>query len=169
VKKASCRRSKLPRLNSAKVAAGIYDAMDALDRYLSQSELGESLLHLVRLRASQINCCAYCLDMQWKDLRLMGKRSSGCTHWTPGAKARTTRVANALPWPGRRQLTLIANGHVPDTVHEEVRPHFSEKESSDLTLALAAINAWNRLSIAARIVPSAPSSGETAIVRLPSR
>jgi len=143
------------RLNYAKVAAGIYQAMDALDQYLSQSELGESLLHLVRLRASQINGCAYCLDMHWKDLRVMGEREQrlySLDAWRESPYY-NDRERAALAWT--EAVTLISNGHVPDTLYEEVRPHFGEKELSDLTLAVAAINAWNRLSIAARIVPGA--------------
>ena len=77
--------------------------MDALDRYLAGCGLDESLLHLVRLRASQVNGCAYCLDMHWKDLRALGEASSGSTRWTPGASAPTTPSASARPWPGRRR------------------------------------------------------------------
>ncbi len=141
------------RLNYAKVAAGVYDAMDSLDQYLSKCGLDESLLHLVRLRASQINGCAYCLDMHWKDLRAIEEKElrlysldawRECPYYTDRERA-------ALAWT--EVVTLITNAHVPDTVYEEVRPHFTEKELSDLTLAVATINAWNRLSIAARLVP----------------
>jgi AhpD family alkylhydroperoxidase len=141
------------RINYAKAAPGVYDAMDALEQYLQKCGLEESLLHLARLRASQVNGCAYCLDMHWKDLRAMGEteqRLYSLDAWRE-CPYYTDRERAALAWT--EAVTLITNGHVPDSVYEEVRQYFSEKELSDLTLALAAINAWNRLSIAARIVP----------------
>ena len=140
------------RIRYGKVASGIYDAMDALDQYLGQCGLEESLLHLVRLRASQINGCAYCVDMHWKDLRVIGEseqRLYSLDAWreTPFY---TGRERAALEWV---EAVTSLEGHVPDALHEAVRPLFSEKELADLTLAAAAINAWNRLSIAARLVP----------------
>jgi len=147
------------RLNYAK---GIYDAMDALDQYLGNCGLDESLLHLVRLRASQINGCAYCLDTHWKDLRAIGEgeqRLYSLDAW-PECPYYTDRERAALAWT--EAVTLVTDGHVPDTVHEQVRPHFSEKELSDLTLAVATINAWNRLSIAARLVPGNYQAATTA-------
>ncbi|MCI0355091.1 MAG: carboxymuconolactone decarboxylase family protein [Acidobacteria bacterium] len=150
------------RLNYAKAAPGTYEAMDALDQYLNECGLEESLLHLVRLRASQINGCAYCLDMHWKDLRVIGEREQRlysldawreCPYYSERERA-------ALAWT--EAVTLITQGHVPDAVYDAVRPHFSEKELSDLTLALATINAWNRLSIAARLVPGAYQPAKAA-------
>jgi len=127
--------------------------MDGLEQYIGQCGLEESLLHLTRLRASQINGCAYCLDMHWKDLRAIGENEQRlysldawreCPYYTDRERA-------ALAWT--EAVTLVAQGHVPDAVYEEARSHFNEKELSDLTLLVAAINAWNRLCIAARIVP----------------
>jgi AhpD family alkylhydroperoxidase len=141
------------RINYAKTAPGVYDAMDSLEQYLQNCGLPESLLHLARLRASQVNGCAYCLDMHWKDLRASGEteqRLYSLDAWRE-CPYYTDRERAALAWT--EAVTLITNGHVPDSVYEEVRQYFSEKELSDLTLAVAAINAWNRLSIAARIVP----------------
>jgi AhpD family alkylhydroperoxidase len=151
------------RLNYAKVAPGIYEAMDALDQYLASCSVEESLLHLVRLRASQINGCAYCLDMHWKDLRAIGEaeqRLYSLDAWRE-CPYYTDRERAALAWT--EAATLITNGHVSDAVHETVRPHFSEKELGDLTLAVASINAWNRLSIAARLVPGAYRPAQAAI------
>jgi AhpD family alkylhydroperoxidase len=141
------------RFNYAKAAPGVYDAMEGLEKYLGQCGLEESLLHLIRLRASQINGCAYCLDMHWKDLRAIGENEQRlysldawreCPYYSDRERA-------ALAWT--EAVTLITEGHVPDAVYEEARAHFNEKELSDMTLVVAAINAWNRLSIAARIVP----------------
>jgi len=115
----------------------------------------ESLLHLIKLRASQINGCAYCLDMHWKDLRAISENEQrlysldawrACPYYTDRERA-------ALAWT--EAVTLITDGHVPDALYEEAGAHFSEKELANLTFAVATINAWNRLSIAARIVPGA--------------
>jgi len=141
------------RINYAKVAPGVYDAMDALDKYLASCGIEESLLHLVRLRVSQINGCAYCLDMHWKDLRVLGEteqRLYSLDAWRE-CPYYTERERAALAWA--EEVTLVAEGHVPDEVYEEARRHLSERELADLTLAVAAINSWNRLSIAARLVP----------------
>ena len=138
------------RLNYARVAPGIYDAMDALDQYVSQCGIEESLLHLVRLRASQINGCAYCIDMHWKDARAAGEseqRLYGLDAWRE-APYYTDRERAALEWT--EALTNITNGHVPGALYDAVRGHFSEKELADLTWAVAAINAWNRAIIAFR-------------------
>ena len=139
-----------PRINYAKAAPGVYDAMDALDRYLAACSLEESLLHLVRLRASQLNGCAYCIDMHWKDARAAGEseqRLYGLDAWRE-ASYYTDRERAALEWT--EALTNITDGHVPDAVYDAVRGHFSEKELVDLTWAVAAINAWNRVAIAFR-------------------
>ncbi len=141
------------RLNYAKAAPGVYDAMDCLDQYLGTCGLERSLLYLVQLRASQINGCAYCLDMHWKDLRALGEteqRLYSLDAWRESPYY-TDRERAALAWA--EAVTLIARDHAPDAVYESVRSHFSEKELSDLTLAVATINAWNRLSIAGRLVP----------------
>ena len=142
-----------PRINYAKAAPGVYEAMDALDQYLARCGLERALLYLVQLRASQINGCAYCLDMHWKDLRAVGEdeqRLYSLDAWreTPYY---SERERAALAWA--EAVTLVAEGQVPQRDYEDVRPYFSEKELSDLTLAIASINAWNRLSIAFRTLP----------------
>jgi AhpD family alkylhydroperoxidase len=151
------------RFNYGKAAPGVYDAMDALDQYLAACGLEESLLHLVRLRASQINGCAYCLDMHWKDLRALGEseqRLYSLDAWRE-CPYYTERERAALDWA--EAVTLIAGKRVPDMVYQAVRPQFNDKELSDLTLAVATINAWNRLSIAARLTPGTyqPSTAGT--------
>jgi AhpD family alkylhydroperoxidase len=141
------------RLNYAKVAPAAYKAMLGLEAYLHQCGLEESLLHLIKLRSSQINGCAYCLDMHWKDLRAIGEteqRLYSLDAWRE-CPYYTERERAALAWT--EAVTLVARDHVPDVVYEEVRPHFNEKELSDLTFAIATINAWNRLAIAGRTVP----------------
>jgi AhpD family alkylhydroperoxidase len=151
------------RLNYAKAAPGVYDAMDALDRYLQECGLERSLMLLVQLRASQLNGCAYCLDMHWKDLRAIGEeeRLYSLDAWRE-CPYYTDRERAALAWT--EAVTLIRDGHASDEVYDQVRRHFSEKELADLTLAVASINAWNRLSISARIVPGAYQPATVASV-----
>jgi AhpD family alkylhydroperoxidase len=141
-----------PRFDYLKNAPGIYQAMMGLVKYLRQSGLEESLSLLVDLRASQINGCAFCLDMHWKDLRALGEteqRLYGLDAWQESPYY-TDRERAALAWT--EAVTNIGE-RVPDEVYEKVRALFSEKELADLTLGIATINAWNRLNIAARTVP----------------
>lgn len=148
----------IPRFDYAQAAPGVYDAMDPVDQYLDRSSIEAPLLHLVRLRASQLNGCAYCIDMHWKDLRALGEielRLYSLDAWRESPWY-TPRERAALAWT--EALTHVATGHVPDAVHAEVEPHFSQSELADLAFAIAVINAWNRLSIAARLVPGRYSS-----------
>lgn len=139
-----------PRIDR-NVAPGAYQALRGLETYLHQSGLEIPLLHLIKLRASQINGCAYCIDMHWKDLRAIGEneqRLYGLDAWEESPYY-TERERSALAWT--EAVTRVSETHVPDEVYEQVRPHFSEKELADLTLAIATINAWNRLAISFRV------------------
>ena len=141
------------RIDYAKSAPGAYEAMLGLERYLHSCGLEQPLIHLVKLRASQINGCAYCLDMHWKDLRALGEteqRLYSLDAWEE-CPFYSDRERAALAWT--EAVTLVAQDRVPDEVYEGVRPHLSDKELADLTLAVTTINAWNRLSIAARTEP----------------
>jgi AhpD family alkylhydroperoxidase len=138
------------RFNGAKVAPGAYHAMLGLESYLHECGLEPPLLHLVKLRASQVNGCAYCIDMHWKDLRALGEneqRLYGLDAWRESPYY-TDRERAALAWT--EAVTRVADSQVPDELYETVRPHFNVKELADLTFAIAAINAWNRLAIASR-------------------
>jgi AhpD family alkylhydroperoxidase len=139
-----------PRIDYSKAAQGVMNAMLGLGKYLSQSGLEPALLDLINLRASQINGCAYCIDMHWKDLRARGEteqRLYGLDAWAESPYY-TDRERAALAWT--EAVTRLDDGHVPDAVYEEVRRSFSEKELADLTLAVVTINGWNRLNIALR-------------------
>jgi len=141
------------RVRYETAAPGVYGAMRALEQYLRESSLEEPLIHLVKLRASQINGCAYCIDMHWKDLRALGEteqRLYALDAWRE-CPWYSERERAALAWT--EAVTLIAGDRAPDAVYDQVRPRFSEQELADLTLAVATINAWNRLSIAARTEP----------------
>jgi AhpD family alkylhydroperoxidase len=124
--------------------------MDGLERYVRQSGLEKPLLELVKLRASQINGCAYCVDMHTKDARAHGEteqRLYAVAVWKE-APFFTDRERAALAWA--EAVTLISRDQTPDDVYELVRRQFSEKEVADLTLAIIAINGWNRLAISSR-------------------
>ena len=141
------------RFNYVRAARGAYEALLGLEKYLHQSGLEESLLNLVRLRASEINGCAYCIDMHWKDLRSVGEteqRLYGLDVWEESPYY-TDRERAASTWT--EAVTNLREGHLPDEAYEKVRIVFTEKELADLTLAIAAISAWNRMNIAARTVP----------------
>jgi AhpD family alkylhydroperoxidase len=148
------------RFTYVKAAPGVFKAMLGLGRYLHECGLEQSLLLLVDLRASQINGCAYCIDMHWKDLRASGEseqRLYSLDAWRE-SPFYTDRERAALEWT--EALTLITNGHVPDEVYEKVRQHFNDRELSDLTLAVVSINGWNRLNISARTVPGDYQPGQ---------
>lgn len=138
------------RMEHWKIAPGGFKAMLALETYLRESGLDHGLLHMVKLRASQINGCAYCIDMHWKDARAAGvseQRLYGLDAWRE-APYYDERERAALEWT--EALTRVTEGHVPDEVYQTASSHFSDKDLADLTWAVAAINAWNRVGIAFR-------------------
>jgi AhpD family alkylhydroperoxidase len=151
-----------PRIDYRKTAPGAIQAMLGLEEYVRRSGLEPALLDLVKTRASQLNGCAYCIDMHTKDARARGEseqRLYELSAWreTPFF---APRERAALAWT--EAVTLIADGHAPDGVFDEVRRFFSEKELVDLTLAIVAINGWNRLAISMRTVPGTYQPTATA-------
>jgi AhpD family alkylhydroperoxidase len=141
------------RLDYARIAPDGIKAMRGSESYVRQSGLEPSLRELVKIRASQINGCAYCIDMHTIDARAGGEteqRIYALAAWreTPFF---SDRERAALAWT--EALTLISETHVPDQVYEEAKAHFDEKELVDLTLAITTINAWNRIAIGFRTVP----------------
>jgi len=128
-------------------------ALYALERAIRTSGLEMSLIELVKMRASQINGCAYCLDMHSKDARAEGEteqRLYGLSAWRE-APYYSERERAALEWT--EAVTLVARDQVPDEIYERVRKQFNETELGNLTLAVVAINGWNRIAIAFRAVP----------------
>jgi AhpD family alkylhydroperoxidase len=131
----------------------IFQALFAAQSVIDAGGLDAKLLHLVKMRASQINGCAYCIDMHSKDARAEGEteqRLYSLDAWreTPFY---SDRERAALEWT--EAVTLVATTHAPDEAYEAVRAQFSEDEIKTLTLAVAMINTWNRLNIAFRTVP----------------
>src|SRR5215471_18779393 len=144
-----------PRIDFVKLGPEPYKAMIGLEQYLARCGLDAKLLHMLKLRASQTNGCAYCIDMHWKDARAAGEteqRLYGLGAWRE-APYYTDRERAAFAWT--EALTNImavpgATAPASDAVYDAVRAQFNEKELADLTYAIAAINAWNRIAISLR-------------------
>ncbi|MGH2390421.1 MAG: carboxymuconolactone decarboxylase family protein [Chloroflexota bacterium] len=142
-----------PRLDYMKLAPDAIRAMRELEAYARRSEIEPKLRELVKIRASQINGCAYCIDMHTIDARAGGEteqRIYALSAWreTPFF---SDRERAALAWT--EALTLLSESHAPDEVYEEARAYFGEKELVDLTMAITTINAWTRLAVGFRGVP----------------
>jgi AhpD family alkylhydroperoxidase len=138
------------RINYSKADPKALPLLLAVEAHIGTSSLEPKLLHLVKMRASQINGCAFCLDMHSKDARADGEteqRLYSLDAWEE-APYYNERERAALEWT--EAVTLLNNGHVPDGTYERVRPHFNEAEIAALTLAIAMINSWNRLNVALR-------------------
>ena len=134
------------------LAPEAYRSLLGLEKYLKSSGLDPKLLHVLKLRASQINGCAYCIDMHTKDARAKGETEQRLylqDAWRE-APVYNDRERAALAWT--EAVTLITDGHAPDEIYEQARKQFTEQELVNLTLAIVAINAWNRLSIGFRAV-----------------
>src|SRR4030095_3871053 len=140
-------------------------AMYALEAYVQGSGIEPSIIYLVKVRASQLNGCAFCIDMHTKEARSKGESEQRLYLLDAWRESQfyTERERAALEWT--EALTLISKNHVPDDVFERVRRHLSETELVNLSMALVAINGWNRLCIAFRAVPgSIPVSSRSASV-----
>ena len=151
-----------PRMNFYQAAPETMKALMALDKHVQSSGLEQSLIELVRTRASQINGCAYCINMHTQDARKNGETEQRLyllDAWreTP---AYTDRERAALAWT--EAVTLISKTHAPDDAYAEVTAHFSEAETVKLTMLIATINAWNRLAIAFRAVPAVKATTTAA-------
>src|SRR4051812_28439297 len=143
-----------PRFDLTKESSrGAVQAMYGLEQYVRNSGLDKRLVELIKVRCSQINGCAYCIDMHTKDARAEGEteqRLYALSAWreTPFY---TDRERAALEWA--EALTLVADNHMPDPLYKRVREHLSEEELVKVSMAVVAINGWNRLVIASRTVP----------------
>ena len=139
-----------PRIDTFRISPKAYQAMSGLQQYVNECGLEHALLELVKMRASQVNGCAFCLDMHSKDARAAGETEQRLyllDAWRE-VDLYTDRERAALEWT--EAVTRVSEGHVPDDVFATARAHFSEQELVDLTMAIVAINGWNRLAIAFR-------------------
>jgi AhpD family alkylhydroperoxidase len=148
-----------PRIDLSHIPPAAYKAVLGLEQYV-RGNVDGTIVHLVKIRASQINGCAYCIDMHTKDARAAGEteqRIYSLDAWreTPFYSDKE-RAALALT----EAVTLIREGHVPDALYEEARSHFNETEIMNLTLAIATINVWNRLAITFRALPGEYQPGK---------
>jgi AhpD family alkylhydroperoxidase len=142
-----------PRLNPYKVAPDTIKALLALEQQVQASGLEPLLIELVKTRASQINGCAFCINMHTEDARKQGETEQRLyllNAWRE-APFYTDRERAALAWT--EAVTLISQTHAPDDVYDELRAHFSEADAVNLTMLIAAINAWNRIAIGFRSIP----------------
>jgi AhpD family alkylhydroperoxidase len=140
------------RLNPYSVAPDGIAALVGVEKYLQSCGLDQKLLALIKTRVSQINGCAYCLHMHTEEARKLGEtdvRLFVLDAWRE-SNLYTPQERAALAWA--ESLTDIAQTHAPDSVYDNVRRQFSEKGLADLSIAIAMINAWNRLSIGVRAV-----------------
>ncbi|MBV7518847.1 carboxymuconolactone decarboxylase family protein [Ensifer sp. ENS12] len=141
------------RLNYAQLSPDLFKALMAFSNEVKKGTIEQSILDLVDIRASQINGCAFCLDMHSKEATIHGERPLRLHHvavWRDSTLF-SPRERAALAWT--EALTKVSDGGVPDELYEKVRGQLSEKEVSDLTFQIMAINAWNRASISAKSVP----------------
>jgi AhpD family alkylhydroperoxidase len=146
------------RLDYAKASPCARLAMLALEKHVASSRIEKPLYELIKIRASQINGCAFCLDMHTRDARAAGEQEHRI-HTLPAwreAPFYTDRERAALAWT--EAVTLIAFERVPDPLYEEARSQFSEQELVDLTIAVIAINGWNRIAVSFRLPPTGPTT-----------
>lgn len=142
------------RLDFYKASPAAIKAVLGLEEHIGKSGLEKPLVELVRLRASQINGCAYCIDLHTADARKGGENDRRLATLSVWRETRffTDRERAALAWT--EAVTLVAQDHVPDAVWKAVRPHFGDAELVDLTLLIATINSWNRFAISFRKTPA---------------
>jgi AhpD family alkylhydroperoxidase len=143
-----------------------YRLLAALQAYIDGCGLEPALIELVKLRASQMNGCAFCVDMHWKDAKALGESDErlymlNAWHET---ELYSERERAALAWT--ESLTQVSQTHAPDEAFAQVRAHFSDKELADLTYAIGLINAWNRLGIGFRTPPGRYQSRKAASAQL---
>ena len=150
-----------PRMNYYQAAPETVKALRAVEAQILASGLEKSLIELVKTRASQINGCAYCISVHTADARKQGETEERLyllNAWRE-SPLYTERERAALAWT--EAVTLIAETHAPDDLYEDVRAHFSESETVNLTMLIGSINAWNRIAISFRAIH--PVRAKTAV------
>ena len=153
-------RIEYPEFHALLPAAG--QAMRSLSVASKDAGLEPALIELVKIRASQINGCAFCLNMHFADARKQGERAERLDllpAWRE-APVYSARERAALAWT--EALTLITEGHAPDEVYDEVKRNFSDKEMAALSWAIVNINAWNRIAISMRFMPQLEKAATAA-------
>lgn len=148
-----------PRLDYARIAPEAHRALATLNRYLEECSIEAPLRYLVDLRISQINGCVYCMDLHSEQARAAGvpQQKLDCLPGWDEAPFYTDRERAAFAWA--EAVTHVSDGHVPDAAFEAVRPHFTDRELADLTFLIANMNAWNRMAVSLRKLPSVRQEG----------
>lgn len=141
------------RLNYATAEPESLQVMMKLEQYVRSSGLDAKLLELIKIRASQINGCAYCLDMHTKDARANGETEQRIYALNAWREAPFYTDAERVALELTEAVTLVSTSRVPDDLYDRVRAHFGEKQYVQLIMAINAINSWNRLSIATNAIP----------------
>jgi AhpD family alkylhydroperoxidase len=142
-----------PRIDLKRVSPRAYEAVATLERFIHTLGLDERLIEFVKLRASQLNACAFCVDMHARKLRELGEpneRIDAVAAWSEGPFF-DARERAALAWT--ESVTLLSQDHVPDDVFRQAKEQFDEAELVNLTIVIAMINVWNRLAVPFRMVP----------------
>ncbi|NEJ47250.1 carboxymuconolactone decarboxylase family protein [Rhizobium leguminosarum] len=141
------------RINYAQLSPELFKSLMGFSMEVKKGSIEQSILHLVDIRASQINGCAFCLDMHSKEAKIHGERELRLYHVAAWRESTlfSPRERAALAWT--EALTKLPEGGVSDEIYQRVRGQFSEKELSDLTFQIMVINSWNRASVAFRAVP----------------
>ena len=151
-----------PRMNYYQAAPETIKALVAVEDQVKASGLEQSLIELVKTRASQINGCAFCINMHTEDARKRGETEQRIyllNAWRE-SPLYSDRERAALAWT--ESVTLISETHAPDDVYEQLRTQFSEEDTVNLTMLIATINAWNRLAISFRAVPPVRAKAASA-------
>lgn len=141
------------QINIDMASTEAFRAMLGMEKYLNKCSIEKSLQELIKLRVSQINGCAFCIDMHWKDARVAGEteqRLYGLSAWRESPYYSERERAGLLL---TEELTRVADRFVPEDVHQQLREEFNDQELSDLSWVVAVINAWNRVNIGMRTVP----------------
>lgn len=159
------RANASPRIDVRKITPQAFETVINLERYIHTLGLEERLIELVKLRASQMNGCAFCVDMHARRLRELGEpneRIDAVAAWSEGPFF-DERERAALAWT--ESVTLLSEDHVPDSLFEQVRAEFDEAELVHLTMVVATINVWNRLAVSFRAVPEGYNTGAQTAAR----
>lgn len=138
------------RINVSKIAPTAYEAMLALEKYIAQSELDKKLYKLIKTRASQINGCAYCINMHTNEALKMGETAQRLFLLDAWRETDLYTEKERAVLELTECMTLISNNHVPDEIYQKAAAHLSENEMAAVIMAVVVINGWNRIAITAR-------------------
>ncbi|MEV5029759.1 carboxymuconolactone decarboxylase family protein [Paenibacillus sp. LPE1-1-1.1] len=141
------------RIEIAKEIPAAYQAMLGLEKFLGTASISKQLKELIKIRASQINGCAYCINMHTKDARAIGETEQRIYALSAWRDTRYFTDAERAALALTESVTLLTKEHVPDNVYEEAARHFDSKQVGEIIMAIVTINAWNRIAISTNMMP----------------